>query len=66
MSLSLHVCKRDVECLNEDEFLLEVENSNWLAKCVFVNVTSELAINLKSKSPALCHNFATVKTLLLN
>ena len=37
----------------EDEFLLEVVKSYWLAKCVYVNVTSELAIKLKSKSQAL-------------
>ena len=34
----------------EDEFLLEVVKSYWLAKCVYVNITSELAIKLKSKS----------------
>ena len=49
----------------EDEFSLEVVKSYWLAKFVYVNVTSELAIKLKSKSQALYHNFTTVKILLL-
>ena len=55
-----------VSKLFEDEFLLEVVKSYWLAKCLYVNVTSELAIKLKSKSRALYHNFATVKILFLN